>query len=216
MIEVVLDGNDNDEFLNRTRPVYVVENFSGTDFSDYRQKARELIAACQREPIVLIRNLSPLCSINKLALALFIEAENCENNIECVVFKVADAAAATATYKPYVALTIGIKYVMRLMEEDAKIIYKEISLLEYLGLKITHDYSRNVLQIELPGTGEPKLMAAEHTSDALALVGMLKALALAHVSTPIKADFHISDENPPFDKEAIINRIIKLVQPWID
>ena len=216
MIEVVLDGNDNNDFLNQSRPVFVIEKFLGTDFQAYREKAKEIIAACGHEPIIIIRNQSEQCSINKLALALFIETENTENNLECVVFKVSDAPAAIEAYKPYVALTIGIKYVMRLMEENAKVIYKEISLLEYLGLEITHDYIRNVLQIKLPGSGEPKRISTEHTSDALSLIGALKALALAQINTSIQADFYISDENPPFDKDAIINGIINFVQPWID
>ncbi|MBQ7285452.1 MAG: hypothetical protein IJW72_04290 [Alphaproteobacteria bacterium] len=215
MIEIVLDGNDNNEFLHRPRPVLAIEDFAGTDYSSYRQKAQEIITMYSREPIIIIRNQSAQCSNNMLAVALFVEAHYVENNIECVVFKVADSHAAIEAYKPYVALTIGIKYIIRLMEENAKIIYKEIALLEYLGLQIERDYHDNKLIITLPGQGEPILMASTNTSEALSLIGAIKALALAHVDVSIKAEFQISDENPSFDHEEIINQVIKIVSPWI-
>ena len=74
MIEIVLDENKENEFLNRARPVYQISNFQGEDLNHYRAEAKKLIAQYKEEEIVIVRNSVVNFSLNKFALALFIES----------------------------------------------------------------------------------------------------------------------------------------------
>lgn len=216
MIEITIDGNDDNEFLGRPRQVYEIKDFDGKCFDDYRPIARDILNSFPAQQIIIVRNHSANCSDNQLALALFVESCHIENNIENIIFKVADAQKSLEAYKPYVALTIGLKYVMRLLAENPKMIYKEIALLNYLGLDISHDYLRNKLQIKLSGDEPVRKMTGENTDDALVIIGVLKSLALAHTSASICAELEISPQPVSLNEDELIHRIISGVQPWIN
>ena len=215
MIEIALDEHLNDEFLDKVRPVFKIEKSLGSSLADYRSKAKDLLHQFTNIPIVIVHNDTNNFSINLFALALFIESCHYENNIECVVFKVKDTAKAIEQYKPYVALTIALKYVMRLCYEDVKTIYKEIGNLGYLGLTVTQDYANNKIFISLHGTEPVQKIITSNTSEALTVTGMLKALALAKTGAAIEAEINIAEEKNSIDEEAIIAQIIENVQPWI-
>ena len=70
------------------------------------------------------------------------------------MFKVKEKAAAIQAYKPFIALTIGLKYIIRLYQEELDNVYKEIAGLSYLGLNIKEDYLENKLYMELPNGSE--------------------------------------------------------------
>lgn len=216
MIEITIDGNDDNEFLGRPRQVYEIKDFAGGSFDDYRPLARDILNSFPAQQIIIVRNHSADCSDNQLALALFVESCHVDNNIENIIFKVADAQKSLEAYKPYVALTIGLKYVMRLMVEDPKLIYKEIALLNYLGLEIEHDYLNNKLLISLPGTEPERRLIGENTDDALVIIGVLKTLALAHTGASIRAELEISPQPVQLSEDELIRRIISGVSPWIN
>ena len=52
MIEIVLDENKENEFLNRARPIYQISNFQGEDLNHYRTEAKKLIAQYKEVPEV--------------------------------------------------------------------------------------------------------------------------------------------------------------------
>lgn len=216
MIEIAIDGHDNDEFLEKTRPVIKIEQFLGKNLTDYRLKAKELLSAFGDEQIVIVRSFQDNFSVNLFALALFIESFHMQKVPDCVVFKVKDAEAALKQYKPYVALTIGLKYVMRLCSEDVKTIYKEIGNLGYLGLTVKNDYARNKIFISLAGKDAVKKIITFNTLEALVVTGVLKSLALAKKGASIEAEINVVEETASIDEERIITQVCEMVHPWIN
>lgn len=215
MIEVILDQNQTDVFQNQTRPVYAVREFSGTDLSAYRALAREFAKRFQNAPIVIVRSETAGFSINLFALALFIETYHLDTKLDAVVFQVANTHAATEAYKPYVALTIGLKYAMRLREQSPKMIFKEISLLNYLNLNIRQDYLANKMFISLPGTEPVLKIIANNADEALVAIGIIKTLSLTHCNASVDAELSLSDCPVCQSEEDLIQKIIDGVRPWI-
>ena len=138
---------------------------------------------------------------NDFALALFIASCQIDNNIDCVVLKVADAKSATEAYKPYVALTIAIKYIMRLGREDIQSIYKDVSTLGYLGIDVKRDYSNNKFYLSLAGKGDCDIVKADNLTDILAAVGTAKALSLLQIDRPFKAEFTLNQNMGSFAED---------------
>ena len=215
MIEIALDEQPDNRFLGLERPVFTVNAFSGTALDDYRRLARNFVVRYADVPIVIVRSSVAGFSLNMFALALFIESCHTENRIDCAVFKVADAAKATEAYKPYVALTIAIKYIMRLCRESTKNIYKEITGLGYLGVEVKTDYAAAKINIRLSGDGAPVTLAASDINDILAAAGALKALALMKSGATVSAEINMADNLPPADEEKVIAKIMAQVSPWI-
>ena len=216
MIEIVLDQNEGNSFLDKERPVFVISQNIENTFPAYREKARDVIETYGEEQIIIIRNNAPSFSNNMFAVALFVESCLRPNRLECAVIKVTDHQQALQKYKPFVALTIGIKYVLRLCTEPEKVVYKEISDLGYLGLEIKNDYLNNKIFLTLAGTEEMKTFRAENMTEALILTGMLKSLALAQTTAAVTAEINITEHNPTPDKDLIVNRIVEAVTPWIN
>lgn len=216
MIEIAIDGHDTDEFLNKTRPVFKIEHFLGKSLTDYRLKAKELLSTYGNQQIVIVRSYQDIFSVNLFALALFIESFHMQNAPDCVVFKVNDAEKTLKQYKPYVALTIGLKYIMRLCDEDTKTIYKEIGNLGYLGLTVKNDYARNKIFISLAGDEAVKKIITFNTFEALVVTGVLKSLALAKKGASIEAEINIVEETNSIDEEGIIMQVYEMVHPWIN
>ena len=114
-----------------------------------------------------------------LAVALFVEAYHLPNMLECAVFKVEDNAAAIEEYKPYIALTIGMRLALRLCHENTRAIYREIENMGYLGLNIKTDYLAQKIYVGLSGNGDTTTFTAHTAQEAVAVAASLKALSLA-------------------------------------
>ncbi len=216
MIEVVFDGNDNNLFLDKERPVFTATQPLEENLPAYREAAKLFLQQFNHEFIVIVRNSVPSFSYNLFALALFIESYPLQINLECVVFKVENANEVLAQYRPYVALTIAVKYALRLCGEEHKTIYKEISGLGYLGLGTRNDYLKNKMFLSLDGKEPVYKVKAANINETLATVAMLKALALLHTNTAVEAEIDLGDVLTPVDKEAVIDKIMLLVKPWIN
>lgn len=215
MIEIVLDENGGDTFLGKMRPIFAIKESLTYDLAAYRVMARQLIENYTKTPIVIIQADAPDFSINLFALSLFIESCFIDNEIECAVFKVADSKKATEAYKPYVALTIALKYVMRLISEDVKMIYKEISGLGYLGLDIRNDYLSNKIYLKLQGDAPICQLRAKNVSEALVCTGILKALALVKKGASLEAEVDVQQQKQIVNTDEIIVKIVEGVKPWI-
>ncbi len=215
MIEIVLDENAGDTFLGESRPVFPVTNSLAYGLQAYRAEARRLIESYAQTQIVIIEAPRQDFSINLFALSLFIESCFIDNDIECAVFKVADSKKATEAYKPFVALTIALKYVMRLVSENVEMIYKEISGLGYLGLEVKQDYLNNKIYLKLQGSSPVKRIYGRNVSEALVCAGIMKALALAKTEASLEAEIDIQAQKNALDTNSVVIKIIDGVQPWI-
>ena len=214
MIEIVLDSHNDDTFLNIKRPIYTISSFEGASLADYQKEAQNFIKQYAEEMIVIIRTPQNF-SRNMFALALFIESCHIENKIDCVVFQVDDYLRALEAYKPFVALTIAIKYVMRLCHEEITNIYREFTNLGYLGLATEQDILNKKIILRLGEASSYLKITTSSTGDALAAVGMLKALSLAKINVSIEVEIQEVLESAPLDEMKIINKLINDIHPWI-
>ena len=215
MIEIALDENSSDIFLNQPRPVFEIQNFQDTGLAAYRQKAKELIIQFAHEQIVIVRQNITDFSINKFALALFIESCLLDNNIECAVIKVPNSAEATQNYKPYVALCIALKFAMRLSQEKISIAYKEMLDTGYLGLYISKDYITQTATFFLKNGKRILNLNGKTLTDALVIIGILKAFSLAKLPYTIHATFKLDAHDEHVDMEELISRICEYVLPYL-
>ena len=145
--------------------MFEINNLPSSDWAGYRALAKEFIVRFSQEAVVIVRNHIKDFSLNDFALALFVSSCQLDNNIECAVFKVADSRAATSAYKPYVALTVAVKYIMRLGKESLDEVYKDISTLGYLGIDVKHDYINHKLFLSLPGKGDVPIIKADNITE---------------------------------------------------
>ena len=215
MIEIVLDGRQGNTFMDKPQPVYNIVDFDGSSLDDYRVEASKFIKQFADIRIIIVNTPKDNFSINLFALALFIESCHIANDIDCAVFKVDDDKKALEEYKPFVALTIAIKYIMRICQEDIKRIYHEFTELGYLGLEIDQDFLANKIVLRLDG-GEPlQKIITNKTGDAIAAVGMLKALSLAKTGANIEVEINEILETDSIKETDIINKIVNDIRPWI-
>ena len=215
MIEIVLDSHEGNNFYGKERPVFIINDQASFNRSSYNELARDLVSRFAQESVVIVRSQAKSFSFNDFALALFIASCQIDNNIDCAVLKVADAKSATEAYKPYVALTIAIKYVMRLGREDIQSIYKDISTLGYLGIDVKRDYSNNKFYLSLAGKGDCDIVKADNLTDILAAVGTAKALSLLQIDRPFKAEFTINQNMGSFAEDIAIDKVISNIKPLL-
>ncbi len=216
MIEIVLDENADNTFLNAERPVYTINDTTEKTWEEYRELAKNVITMYGELPIIIIRNDTPLFSVNWFAVALFVESCFTRNKLECVVFKVKEKAAAIQAYKPFIALTIGLKYIIRLYQEELDNVYKEIAGLSYLGLNIKEDYLENKLYMELPNGNEEHRISSHTTEEALTAVAILKSVALTQKPAHIRAEILKAEKSPFPDIDRAIAKAVSYVRPWIN
>lgn len=215
MIEIIFDRNPDDVFLNEKRPVFVAEKHI-TNWNEYRKQAKEILAKYKNERIVIIRNAGENVSINWLAVALFAESCFVRSETEAVVFKAENYEKAVAAYKPFVALSIGIKYAVRLYQEDLKNMYKDIAGLSYLGLSIKEDFLRNKLIVKFDKAGEVKKMQASTAEEALTAIGIIKSMLLAGVTLPVEGEFDMIEKPSQVDIDKVIDGIVQSMAPLLE
>lgn len=217
MIEIVLDENNKNEFCGKEYKIIELRNENLDSWNEYKLLARELIEEHKKESAIIIKIQNENCSLNKLSLALFVESVKIPTNIEYVVFKVDNLAKARETYNPYIALTIAIKYALNLVEETPRIIYKNIAGLGYLGLDIENDYAANTISIQLANSHKEMIkIETDNAFDALAISSVLKALSLAKVGVSIELICKLNEKPCLQSKDAIVEKIITDISPWIN
>jgi hypothetical protein len=138
-----------------------------------------------------------------------------KEKIEKHVKKSSSDEKALEEYKPYVALTIGIKYVMRICAETTKRIYQEFTELGYLGLDIERDYCNKKIFLALKGKGDVHKITTTTTGDAIAAVGVLKSLSLMKIGASVEVEINVVDERDSIEENAIINKIMDIITKWI-
>lgn len=216
MLEVILDSNSGNEFLKEERPVFEInQDIKAVSWNEYRQIARDFFKSYAKDRIIIIRNNNKLFSNDWFAVALFVES--CLQDVmpEAVIFKIADKHQALQKYAPFVALTIGIKFVINLSKENTTYIYKEIGNLGYLGLGIKQDYLANKTYLTLQRSTETQKLISHNLEQALEIVGFLKAQALSNNNFSFNAEINITKESNTVNIEKVIDNIIKKAEPFL-
>lgn len=217
MIEVVLDGNDNNEFCDKVYPVIRIDNICENTWEEYRQIAKKIISENPTRYALILRSDNKDISLNKMALAFFVESITVSNDIEYVVFKVSNLIESREKYKPYIALSIALKYALNLANETPNVIFKNISELGYLGVQTQRNYSDNTMVLSLPNsTAKPFVMTPKNIEETLCAVAVLKALSVGQFEVNAQANIKILSSSETINKTAMVDKIIKDVSPWIN
>jgi len=217
MIEIVLDGNTDNKFCNKEYPVIEINNQFPDVWNEYKLIADKIIADNSDKYAVIIKINNPKVSLNKLALAIFVTSVKTINRLEYAVFKVSDLMEARTLYKPYIALTIGIKYALTLAEESPKVIYKNISELGYLGIKTKRDYKADIMTLSLPNSFDiPYIINSNTLQDTICGVAVLKSLSLAKIPVNIELNIKLSETAMVIHKDEMLEKIINDISTWIN
>lgn len=218
MIETVLDGNKNNVFCGEEYPVIEIATQNTKTWNDYKKFASEIINNNSNKSVVMFRIKNEKFSLNKLSLALFTESIRLNSSIHYAVFKVDDLEQARTKYKPYVALTIGVKYVFTLAKEVPQTIYKNISELGYLNISSKRSYVNNTLKLTLPNGNSNAILkiSASNINETLAGVALLKALSLAKIKVYAELDINLDDTDTIIDTDWIIEKVINDISAWIN
>ena len=141
MIDIAFDMHQDNTFCGEVFSVIEIEN-ELQSWADYKKFAQLFIQQHSQEKTVVVKVTNSHFSINKFSVALFVSSFNLSCPLNLVVFKVDDLEQACEGYKPYLALTVALKYVLQLINEPAETIYKNaekfagLSELLFIFLKI--------------------------------------------------------------------------------
>ncbi len=215
MIEIVLDGNKDDKFCNKQYPIINIAQENKYDWNSYKKYAKDLINQYSNEEAIIFKLTNKNFSLNKFALALFIMSCQLPNSLECAVFKVDNLQKAREDYKPCVACTVAIKYILRLLDGTIEQAYRDISGLGYLGIKVNRNYSNNILKMDYLGEASlPNIIKTDNFDDAIVAAATLKALCLqkakVSISVEIKMNNIISKKTP----ENLIDNLLEQINTW--
>ncbi len=211
MIEIALYDHRNDDYTTQNYPVSAIEQFSGNSFADFQKAAKHFIQNHSNDNVVVINEYPAHFNINLFAVALVIESLRMDCKINCVAINVNDLIVATEAFKPFIALTFGLKYVHTLQEMDASTCFKDISALGYLGLDIKQNHTKHQLTMSLSGTHKLPGISAHSFSEAIGAVAFIKTLALMKKDYALKIELPILKNSVPFDEDAVFEKIVNHV-----
>jgi len=216
MIEIAFDEHLDGTFKGKAYPMLNVPDLGKKPFEDYLSYADSVLKQHTSDLYLIVLTDNSRFSTSKLALALFVKS--ClypNNNLECVVFKTTDTRAAFEAYKPYIATSIGIKYAIRLANEDIRTIYKELKCLNYLNFTIFESFLNRTLSFK-PNNPTTKIKETHTAFEALLWVSLFKILSLAEMDMPFVLLVHISTESEKIDSDLLLNSLLKEVSEYID
>lgn len=216
MIDIAFDTHEGNIFCGEVCPVVSLDNAPQT-WEEYASQAEDLINRYEDDKTIILQINNPQFSTNKLSLALFVSSIKLPCKLELAVFKVKDLEEAREAYKPYLSLTIAVKYVLQLFNATPEEIYKNISGLGYLGLSIKTDYIENTMTLTYEGAKEPSYhFETDNAFDALVMSAVLKTLSLAQIKEKfeVKMSLNLAPQKRTIDE--LIVQILKIVSPWIE
>lgn len=215
MIEIAFDKHLDRFFDGQEYPLLDIPNLLDKSFDFYIEYAKKILASHSSEKYLMFFSDAERFNTNKLALAFFVvSCLDFENSVECLVIKSANYNEEFEGYKPYVAVSIGVKYVLRLIKEPVDVIYKELKCLDYLGFSIKEDYVQNSICYS-QGSFE-RVVTTNSVHDALVYASLYKILALAKIDIPFKLIVNIIKDNEVLQAENVVSDILHQVSSYID
>ncbi len=216
MIDIAFDTHEGNTFCDETCSVVSLDNVPQS-WEEYTEQAEELINRYGDDKTIILQINNPQFSMNKFSLALFVSSIKMPSTLDLAVFKVKDLETAREAYKPYLALTIAVKYVLQLFNATPEVIYKNISGLGYLGLSIKTDYIENTMTLVYEGSKEPSYhFETDNAFDALVMSAVLKTVSLAQIKEKfeVKMSLNLAPQKRTIDE--LVSQVLKIVSPWIE
>ncbi len=216
MIEIAFDKNLNNTFKDKEYPLLTPPLLKGKDFEQYIHYASSVFQTLQKDKYIIVFEQKKLFEINKLAFAFFVvSCFNSDSNLECLVIKTKDEKEAFNNYKPYVALSIAVKYAIRICQENTQTIYKELETLTYLNFSVHKNFSNKTL-IYKTKTDQPlKKIETNSLLESIARVSWLKFLSLNEIEENIELIVNISDKEEKIAQKEITKKILEFSRPYI-
>ena len=216
MIEIAFDKNINSLFQGQEFPLLDVPELCVKPFDAYIQYAKDVLEHHKQEKYLIVISNEERFSANKLALAFFIcSCFDDINKVDCLVIKNANYNEAFDRYKPYVAISIGIKYALRLIKEPTDAIYKELECLNYLNFSIIRNYVEDSIRY-IPRHPINSSVETDNVFDAITYSALYKILALAKIDVPFDVNIHITKENENPDAKMLIKAILQKISSYIE
>lgn len=216
MIEIAFDRNINNSFKGQEYPLLDVPDLHDKPFSVYADYAEKVLANYKSEKYLIAISDDKLFDANKLALAFFmVSCLDYENSIDCLVIKNENYEEAFERYKPYVAVSIGLKYALRLIKDPVDVMYRELKCLDYLGFSIKEDYVQNSI-CYMSHNSAKSSVTTNNAHDALVYASLYKILALAKIEIPFKLIVKITNEDENLDPKEVVSAVIQKVSSYID
>ena len=215
MIAIAFDMHRDNTFCGESFSFITVDNPAHT-WADYKEQADMLIKEHSLEKTVVVKVNNADFSINKFSVALFVSSFEAADKPDLVVFKVDDLERAREAYKPYLALTVALKYVLQLFNQPPEVICRNVSILGYLGLLIETDYVNNVMLLEYSGNfGAVYEFEAHDSFEVLLWAAVLKTVSLAQIPTKIRVRVFLGFKPQKIDANKLMEQIIQKVSFWI-
>lgn len=216
MIDFAFDIHEGNTFCNEICSVVSIDNAPQT-WAEYVKQAEDFINCYGAEKTIILQIKNPQFSTNMFSLALFVKSIKTPCLLNLVVFKVKNLEAAREAYKPYLALTIAVKYVLQLFNASPEVIYKNISALGYLGLLIKNDYAKNTMTLVYEGGEEPlHYFETDNVFDALVMSAVLKTISLAQIKEKFEVKMFLNLEPQKIEVDDLVAKILETVSPWIN
>lgn len=216
MIDIAFDIHEGNTFCGEECSVVTLDNAPQT-WEEYVRQAEDLINRYGDNKTIILQINNPQFSMNKFSLALFVGSIKLPCKLELAVFKVKDLEEAREAYKPYLSLTIAVKYVLQLFDSTPEEIYKNISGLGYLGLSIKTDYIENTMSLVYEGAKEPSYhFETDNAFDALVMSAVLKTVSLAQIKAKFEVKMALNFIPPQKTIDNLISQILKIVSPWVE
>ena len=216
MIDIAFDIHEGNTFCGEECSVVALDNAPQT-WEEYVRQAEDLINRYGDNKTIILQINNPQFSMNKFSLALFVGSIKLPCKLELAVFKVKDLEEAREAYKPYLSLTIAVKYVLQLFDSTPEEIYKNISGLGYLGLSIKTDYIENTMSLVYEGAKEPSYhFETDNAFDALVMSAVLKTVSLAQIKAKFEVKMALNFIPPQKTIDNLISQILKIVSPWVE
>lgn len=216
MIEIAFDSKKNKKFNGKAYPFLAVPNIKEQSFEGYLAFALDALHQFDKEPYLLTEENAALFSTNKLALAFFVASNLVEAAVDCVVFKTENPKEAYEAYKPYIALSIGIKYALRLSTLEPSTVYKELTCLNYLNFSVKENYAEKTISYETKTATGANVFETHSIFDALVYVSTLKILSLCEFKEDLRCVVHITNQKEIIKPLALVQAILKNVSPYIN
>lgn len=215
MIDIAFDMHKDNSFCGENFSVITIDS-PAQSWADYKKQADMLLKGHSSEKTVVVKVNNGDFSINKFSVALFVSSFETADTPDLAVFKVDDLERAREAYKPYLALTVALKYVLQLFNESPEVICKNVSILGYLGLLIETDYANNVMLLEYSGASGDVYEFETHDSfEVLLWAAVLKAVSLAQIPTKIRVKVFCGFKPQKIDANELMEQIIQKVSFWI-
>lgn len=215
MISIAFDIHNDNTFCGQNFSVIEIDE-TAQSWNDYKKLADVLVREHSAEKTIVIKVNNDDFSINKFAVALFVSSFETAGRLELAVFKVDDLESTREAYKPYLALTVALKYILQLFDQSPNEICKSISILGYLGLLIETDYANNIMSLEYSGKSEDFYeVEANNCFDVLMWVAILKAISLAQIQTKIKLNVVLDFKQQQIDINELLEQIVQKFSIWV-